>query len=417
MQSRSLASQYAGLKQWVISHYLSPFFNPFSKVRCPFCLETSHPGHAAVVSRLHLVNGGYRVLFPAPPTQGWRGFLARWWVQPLSGLANMRVDARRQCPHCNKLWPPLIERAENHIIAILGARGSGKSCYIAVTIEALKQAAAIESLRMRGVRALSDEVDRMYRDTYYRYLETHRPLPATQAGTNTSSQPLMYETTFQKTSESGAARLVNIILYDVPGETLSNTERAIQELPFLFHASAVIYFADPLAIDSVWEQWKNEEGIGDRPEAGVADVLATMAPALAQARGSATFPGPVAIALSKSDLVEGIHPEGGEDYLFAERPTYEEPKGKIRQQEFAAVNNEVVRLLNELAQNTQRKSDLEHLANPLLRVAEWFPKKMFFAVSATGCRPTKGIYEDFHPRRCLDPLFWILGELGIIEIE
>jgi hypothetical protein len=416
MQNRSLTSQSERLKHWVTSRFLRPFFNPFIKVRCPFCLEWFYPGHAAVVYRLQReASGGYHLVTPAPPTQGWRGFLARCWVRPLVGDENTRKDARRQCPNpaCKKLWPTFIERAENHIIAVLGASGSGKSCYIAVTIEALRQAAGIESLHLSLVRALSDEVDREYQDKYSRYLKNRQLIPLTNAIT----QPLMYELTFQNTAEGGGARLVNLILYDVPGEILSNTQKALQDAPFLFHASAVIYFADPLAIDSIWAHWQNEDGVGDRPLYGVADVLMNMAPGLAQARGYPMFPGPVAIALSKSDLIEVIPSESGEDYLFADDPSYEKPKGKVRRKEFADINTEVMRLLNELDQNAQQRGSLTRLAGPLLTASKAFPKKQFFAVSATGCRPTGGIYLNFQPRRCLDPVFWILSELGIIEIE
>lgn len=414
MQSRSLASHYQNLKQWFISHYLSPLFNPFSKVRCPYCLEKFYPGHAAVVNRLqHDAHGEYVVLTPAPSKPGWRGFLARCWVRSLYGGDDTRVDPRRQCPNptCKKLWPPLIERAENLYIAILGARGSGKSCYIAVTIKALEQAISIESLGLNAVRPLSAEVAKAYHDAYNLFLEKKVPILPTTAIT----QPLMYELTFQAV-EGGSPRTVNIILYDVPGETLAIADRARQEAPFLFHASAIIYFADPLAIDSVWERWKHEEGIGERPELGVAEVLVNLAPDLARAHHPRTFPGPVALALSKSDLVEGIYLEGVEEYLFAGLPTYGEPKGKIRQQEFDTINHEVKRLLNALDQNTPRTGDLDRLAGQLLGASELFPKHLFFAVSATGCRPTKGVYVDFHPRRCLDPLFWILSKLKIIEI-
>lgn len=38
----------------------------------------------------------------------------------------------------------------------------------------------------------------------------------------------------------------------------------------------------------------------------------------------------------------------------------------------------------------------------------------FFAVTATGSMPdSQGMYRQIMPHRCLDPLFWILRELGI----
>jgi hypothetical protein len=48
----------------------------------------------------------------------------------------------------------------------------------------------------------------------------------------------------------------------------------------------------------------------------------------------------------------------------------------------------------------------------LLRESERFTTIQFFAASATGCAPDENNrFPKVEPRRCLDPLFWLLWQL------
>ncbi len=74
-------------------------------------------------------------------------------------------------------------------------------------------------------------------------------------------------------------------------------------------------------------------------------------------------------------------------------------------QEIDVIDAEVKQLLKDFGEYT------------LLQSTARFSKSKFFAISATGHAPGQnGLYPAIDPCRCLDPILWILYQLGIVQV-
>ena len=102
--------------------------------------------------------------------------------------------------------------------------------------------------------------------------------------------------------------------------------------------------------------------------------------------------------VSKADLFENLslpHP-----YQFMRYPQY---RIGVDQNDINVVDREVKGLLDQYQQRD------------LLTATSRFKRVKFFATSATGEPPdATGQFMNVKPRRCLDPVLWILNQLRII---
>ena len=116
-------------------------------------------------------------------------------IRNSSGLCDVcrRPVYTRVCPICHNIIPPGAEDEGNKIFVILGPKGVGKSHYIAVLINQLKNYVSKE---FNGVlNAATDSTTLKYRDMYYRRLfEEKRKLPPTRSFdvSDESREPLIY---------------------------------------------------------------------------------------------------------------------------------------------------------------------------------------------------------------------------------
>src|SRR5258708_30258078 len=116
---------------------------PFTKIRCPYCLESFHPGDCAVVSTVD--PNRIRVLRPAPRPNTLEYYKSRTWIEELVGPEYTAELAVRTCPLCHEPLFDNIEVCENINIAIIGDAFSGKTHYIAVLIDQLKRSALMQN--------------------------------------------------------------------------------------------------------------------------------------------------------------------------------------------------------------------------------------------------------------------------------
>lgn len=116
-------------------------------------------------------------------------------------------------------------------------------------------------------------------------------------------------------------------------------------------------------------------------------------------RGSSLPITPVAVMISKSDLLNYL--DLPDSYTFTKNPQY---TGSLDAGDINKVDEDVRELL------------LKYEQNDLLAATRCFKRKKFFATSATGEPPDEnGQFRHVKPRRCLDPMLWILYEFGVIN--
>lgn len=371
--------------------------NPFVTVTCPSCFEEIYLGECRIMSGT--TRG--KVLKVAK-----KGPLARMRVEPLSDPKYRIEMAYRECTACQYPLPFNIEQVQSIRLAIVGGTAYGKSHYIAALIHQMKSEWITEMSGMAQFIGLTPDVDEEYIQNYFHPLfRLQSVLAATQLATRPTAYPLIYNVTLAPSSKH-PRRSFNLMIYDAAGEDLVSLDRLVNFARFALNPTAFVFVVDPLTIAPIFSQLPPQlQASAYRPyydhEYGAADFirsLASLYERLHYPSGSRLLDVPAAVMLSKSDLLKYLHLPPNR---FLMKPSYGD---KVDLLDLDTVDQEVRSLL---AANQQ---------NDLLAAASRFKRVKFFASSATGEPPdANGRYYNVNPCRCLDPLLWILYELGIVE--
>ncbi len=375
------------------------YVSPFKKWYCYSCGQKFHLGYCSIHNRKT------DAVLKASPT-GWLPRLrARFFIETLDGPSHVRTFACRKCPSCQKLLPPNVETARNIIIAVLGDITVGKTHYIAACIDQINPGGPLRHLNeVIECLALNKDVEKKYRDKLYTSLFTnHTPLgvtrPVSIARTEEEklNDPLIYTLTIRKSPFP--EKTYNLIFYDTSGEDLNDDEVLVNYKSWALDPDAIIYIADPLTIPSIEELTTFKRQSQLSPD-HVLRWTINLVKQFKQLRGK-PLTIPIAITLSKSDLLVYAVPDdvafrflGDADYVDG-----------LDMEDIEGVDGEVKALLGKYG------------AFDLLDARRLSENVSFFATSATGCAadPDTGKFHEVKPRRCLDPLLWILYKLDVIS--
>jgi GTPase SAR1 family protein len=376
---------------------MNPMNSLYIKRICPYCIEEFYPGDCEIVSSLT-----QNPIEPAPV--GAARHFARMSPKRLDGRRYTRELACRKCPHCGKLLPYNIESVDNLSIAVVGDTSSGKSSYIAAFIHQIRE---MNQTGIRQIRfeCLNQDIEEKYIHEYYEPLFIKkRRLDFTPPAIDAIREPLIYELVVRETPEHPAKR-INLSIYDASGEDHANQDRMVQFSQYILNASAIIFLADPVAMPKIRDQLPPHLQIDLLTDRRVATVLNSVI--RIYERNNKLVPGsrlvsvPVAVALSKSDLLKILRHVSDPQYRFLKNPMYD---GSVDLQDLQIVDEEVRNLISE------------HGDTNLLLATRTLSKSSFFATSSTGYAPNADdTYPNVEPCRCLDPVLWVLYKLHILK--
>ena len=363
-----------------------PLNNPMRQLYCPYCSKPFYAGECKIVS------GHDNTLREAQT-----GLLAHIWSSFLNEPNITKHLAIRACPHCDHILPSHFEQAENLTIAIIGDGASGVSSYIAALLHELREGIVPKMYSNILVSALKGHA------TYHYFVPlflNKQKLPLTHP--SVSPEPLIYEFIRQAPSEQWLQR-INLIFYDTAHEDTIDDARIAQYAPYIFHVSGIIYLVDPLSIPGIVNHLPEhlEHHILTRP-LYPSEVLNRVLLRLHQDNGQ-KISVPLAITLSKADLLQHLKGPNEKPYTFLSNPERSSP---FDPNDLYLINTEVQTVIEQFGEQS------------LLRSANFCEHAAFFAVSATGHSANEdGHYPDVTPIRCLDPLLWILWKLGVLEAK
>ncbi len=374
--------------------------NDTNKRLCPLCITEFYPGDCRIISR---ITG--KELKAAP-----KGKLdrrqARRNPESLLGPKYVNELASRECPHCHYLLPYNIESVENKSIVVLGDTYAGKSHYLAALIYQIEEGMMQGSHQYMRYVCLTNDVRHRYTTDYLdRLFKKKQVISGTQpADPTTPNMPLIYELTIKK-SQAHLPKRVNLILYDASGEDYATPERLVQYSRYVLNANAIIFLADPVSMHNILDRLpphlQNQPATARKAAAVLNSVLQLFERNLGVQAGSRLVRIPIAITLSKSDLLKYLRGINN-PYRFLTNPPYGY-NGGVDQQDLQFIDQEVQELIDEFGDRT------------LLQTAQTL-NAQFFAVSATGSSPKlDGTYPAVQPCRCLDPVLWVLQKLRIID--
>lgn len=373
----------------------------FVKCICPSCFNEIYLGDCGIISGR---TTGKPLKTPS------KGMFARMNVEPLEGPYYTLELARRECTECKYLLPPNIERVPSITLVVVGDVSSGKSHYIA---------ALIQQIRTEWIRnpnpnvyttfeSLTPEVEKQFTSNYYEPLFTYQQAIApTQPATSPYANPLIYKLTVSP-SPKHPTTAVNLMIYDTSGEDFEAEVRIVNFARFVLNTNAFIFVVNPLVMAPVFNQ------LDPTLQANLSQQYVMAQRRRAAARLNAIIsiykryhghlegshlPGlPISVMVSKSDL---LGPLISSKHTIMTQPNYEDG---LDLYDIEAVNQEVRELLHKYKQSD------------LLAATSRFEKVKFFASTATGEPPdATGHFNRVEPRRCLDPVLWILHQLGMIK--
>ncbi|QQM67735.1 hypothetical protein [Actinomyces weissii] len=201
------------------------------------------------------------------------------------------------CPICHRDLPPRWRDREVFTIAVTGARGAGKSVYIAVAVEML-----IRYTKTRGwtLGAETTGTQEVYSDKYYRPLFKENKVmdgtPPISGGGAYQQDPLIW------TVSGLPGGSLAIVMRDVAGEDLERAAGAQASFSFFDQADLLVFLFDPLMLDTVRQVLSgvipdvDENRLGDKP----GEVLPKV---LGQAVSGSTS---LALVISKFDAMQQL---------------------------------------------------------------------------------------------------------------
>jgi GTPase SAR1 family protein len=375
---------------------------------CPSCNRQLYPGACAIVSapdeRLLTVP---QLLEPAP--RGWRRPLAILFPRPLNGEYYTRQMAVRLCPYpdCGYPLPYNIERARKLTIAIVGDVSSGKSVYISVLLRLLEEGRFLASWQRGRMSCLTNASRERYEKEYVsRLFKDHVVPPGSRRAEETTHHPLIYELFLQEGPDE-AVKNFNLILYDTSGEDYVIPSRQVQYAPYLLNADAIIFLIDPVSIPGIRENLLEDPGMryghGDSTSPPFESFNKIMQPIERTIVGRSASKKPLVLALSKADVLKKLRAVRDQYRFLVKAPDY---RHGLNLADIEQVDHEVRNLL------------LEHGETSLIQAVarSSFRHVRFMAFSAIGYTPdANGRVPAIKPWRCLDPLLWVLYQLGLIR--
>jgi GTPase SAR1 family protein len=301
----------------------------------------------------------------------------------------------RVCPHCHHRLPADFERVPSRMVAIVGARDSGKTAMITVLIKELDGRVGD---RLGLTVWPADEETRREYAAYKEVIYTDNSVPfgTRPLGTQgTTRAPMVFAIAARRRGRRRAKRTL-LSFFDTAGEDLRTKESVERNAQYLRSADAILLLLDPLQTEGGREGVLGTGATNTSPDEPFS-VLQRITELIQAGRYVLRVHKPLAIALSKVDLFRSrlspLSPLG--------RP---EPELEgFATKDGAAVQSEVQRLLRELDGNKIQNF-----------VAANYTRYHYFGFSALGHTPADKelMGAGVMPYRVVDPFVWLLTQLG-----
>lgn len=394
--------------------------NPSGTLICPYCFE-SFPSKA-LAFRCTGLDPGRCPPEPDEPLRDYQRQHAPLILPRIFMSANGRAEAtsaacqcghvsiKTVCPRCHNDLSREYASSENMVVAMIGAKETGKSHYMAVLIHELQH--RVGAQLKSSLTSLDDRTLRRYDRDFSRYLYGRsETIEVTQSASH--NEALRYPMLF-KMSLPGkrrwlwsrpSATTVSLAFFDTAGEDLENLDAASLSVDarYVARSAALVVLIDPLQFAPV------RESIDDgRPLPAIngnpVDVLVKVDRLIRETHGlgvAERIQTPIAIVLSKVDAVRDQFDHGS----------------PIRR---ASLHDGFLHLedCEQVHENIQ--AHLSRWCPGLVRfMQDNFSRYCFFGVSALGGTPDESgkIARGVLPFRVEDPFLWILHQFGLIAGE
>jgi hypothetical protein len=318
----------------------------------------------------------------------------------------LMMSNTRLCPECHFELSHDIGQVRQRIIAIVGARNTGKSHYIASVISSLRNEIG-DNFKL-AMRMLGDETQIRWEQDFYRPLfERKTVLPGTRPAQIDArvKAPLV----IRLTSNSGPwKQALNISLFDSAGEDMTASNTLAVQARYITHADGIIFMIDPLQLDSVCQQLFNSPATGVDPQAHPERILERILDLFELKHGPHLLSRfglmhkinvPVAFTLSKVDMLVPIIDPGSPLKRASEH------HGAVDLTDIQSISTEVSSYLHRWMGSKNFCDNIQHN----------FSNFQYFGVSSLGYQPDDKNPVVTNPLRVEDPLLWLLYKMNFIR--
>jgi Double-GTPase 2 len=328
------------------------------------------------------------------------------WHRYKSICRNSKVDTTtRVCPKCHSTLPVHFGQIRSQLIALVGARDSGKTVFMTVFMHEF--GFRLGDRLGASVSGADDETrNKFARDYEQRLYEGHSlpdPTFTVAAERQGYRPPMVFKFMRQERARfPGRTRQTLLSFFDSAGEDLTTTANVQLNTQYLEAADAIILILDPLQTAGGRQQARSEALQQDpRPEDDPFNVLQRITEMLKAGHPDGPVRKPLAVVFTKLDALWDKFPAGG-----ALRRS--EPKDEgFDELDSQDVHHHVQALLHDW---DGRQIDV-YLHNN-------YRSFRYFGVSALGAVPTpdKRISAAPQPYRIGDPLLWLLSKAHLVPV-
>ncbi|MGW0561797.1 TRAFAC clade GTPase domain-containing protein [Streptomyces sp. NPDC003016] len=315
----------------------------------------------------------------------------------------------RVCRRCHSDFPSDYCDQDSRIIALVGAKASGKSTYVSVLVNELRN--RVGRAYDASIAAMGSETQRHDREMAEDLYDRLRLPAATRPAAMGFNDPLLYRLSLPRRRRLGdGSRHTALVFFDAAGEDLKSAEAMDRYTHYLGAADGIILLVDPLQLGSVRDQLPPDGGsplpaVETPPQQIAADLAAQLrAHGRGGSRGRVTTP--MAVAVTKTDMLRPVL--GPHSPLLRNAPHH---GGTFDEEDRLGVHEEMRSLMESW--------DSGALCRQLERD---FAELSLFGLSALGSPPPAGAPADApksgpQPVRVEDPLLWLLGRRGLIPVQ
>ncbi len=329
----------------------------------------------------------------------------------------------RICPACHRPLPALFGRIPSRMIALVGAKESGKTVFMTVLVRELMHRLGDQ---LQATISPADDYTGHEFASYYEALlyGSDQLLPPTAPAAASDRTPLVFRLTVggpdapgprrgrgsgRGLSRGSPARPALLSLFDPAGEDLLSQQSAEQNARYLAAADAIVLLLDPLQMPAA----RKLAAAGTRlpsPPRGAADTpvsvlqnITDLVLRTGQAGSDGLISKPLAVAFSKIDAFQrSLDPTSP----LRQAPV---PGPWLDEADSLSVHTEVQRLLDRWDGSLIDRIVRQH-----------YRSHRYFGISALGETPTatnQVSERGIRPYRVGDPLTWILSTLGVIPVR
>ena len=322
-------------------------------------------------------------------------------VSQYSKAKCFRCQETRKRIYCNatkKEIPSDFLLGTGFPIALIGAKASGKSNYMAVLINEICKKMTSNFNCTLDI-SCSEESKRYYDEYYYSPVyEEGRAVNATDLG----EPPLIFPLRFMD-SRGRIKNVATLTFYDASGDSLDSVDDMDIYNRYIPNSKGIILFVDPLQIPSIRNQLQ-----GKTPLTPIyTDAVEILSRVINYIRSVKNIKGainiPLALVVPKMDVLEQFNIVPPNSCLREESEHLK--RGRLVLSDFEKTNTEMLGILESW------------YGKEIVLMMKQFSKYSILGLSALGGVPNgnKLSTDEIHPRRVLDPLLWLLAENKYIK--